>query len=138
MCFCQHGKVYVMVWCINPSIMKQKKCNVRFKLKCKLRKLFLKITLCYLISLACSSILMLIIISTKSLPHGAKVSWIDFCSKPKLGGFQLGFYKCIELSDGNRPSLQHGCNKSINIFLCSSNIRLVYLAIKSITTSTYA
>jgi hypothetical protein len=93
--------------------MKQKKCNVRLEMKCKLRKLFLKTTLCYLILLAYSSVLMLIIISIQSLPHGAKGSWITFRSKPKVGGF----HECIKLGDGNRPNLQHGSTNHLVFFL---------------------
>jgi hypothetical protein len=81
---------------------------------------------------------MLIIIFIELLPHGARGSWIAFHSKPKVGGFKLGLFERIELGDGNRPDLQHGCNKSLSIFSCNSNIRLVLLVTKSITTSTYA
>jgi hypothetical protein len=42
---------------------------------------------------------MLIIIFTEPLPHGVRRSWIAFHSKPKVGGFQLGLYECIELGD---------------------------------------
>ncbi len=42
---------------------------------------------------------MLIIIFTEPLPHGARCSWIAYYSKPKVGGFKLSLYECIELGD---------------------------------------